>query len=67
MLKIERTKQMTQQELNACLLKAKYNRMILERMFPNMFRVNMMMDDGGYGDDRYQGDAEEERYSQEGN
>ena len=58
-------KKMTQQELNACLKKAKYNRLVLERMFPDMFRVRCM--DEGYGDDRYQAEAEEERYSQEGN
>lgn len=55
---------MTQQELNACLKKAKYNRMVLERMFPDMFHCQ---DGSDYGDDRYQAEAEEERYSQEGN
>ena len=56
---------MTQQELDACLKKAQYNRLVLERMFPDMFKVRCM--DDGYGDDRYQAEAEEERYSQEGN
>lgn len=54
---------MTQQELDACLRKAQYNRLVLERMFPDMFKCS----DDGYGDDRYQAEAEEERYSQEGN
>ncbi len=53
---------MTQQELDAQLKIYQYHRKVLEQMFPQMFGM-----DDGYGDDRYQAEAEEERYSQEGN
>ncbi len=55
---------MTQQELDAQLKIYQYHRSVLEQMFPQMFGCRS---DDGYGDDRYQQEREEERYSQEGN
>ena len=51
---------MTHQELDLFLKKAKYQRQVLQCMFPQMFGCD------NRGDDRYLQENEEERYSQEG-
>ena len=53
-----------QQELDLSIKKAQYNKRILDEMFPDMFHLHW---DADYGDDRQQAEAEEERFSQEGN
>jgi hypothetical protein len=54
---------MTTQEIDVYLKKCKYQRQVLEEIFPQMFKCR---DSGDYGDDRYLQEQEEERFCQEG-